>query len=299
MSFKGKIVEVFFRILTAISPKLNICVRYRYLFKKSLDLKNPKTLNEKLLWLELNRYINDPLVIQCADKVRVREYVKNCDCEEILTKSYGSYKKVDDIPWSDLPSAFALKWNFSAGKNIICSNKDDLDISSAKEKLKKWGKSKDYLNSAEMHYHYIPRKMLCEEYIKPKNGILPEDYKFYCFNGKPYCVMLCVGRDKGHPSFYFFDREWNLLRINKAGKVAPEDFSVPKPEGLERAFEYAEKLSKPFPFVRADFYLLDGKVYFGELTFTPAGAMDTNRLPETDLMFGEMLDLSYTGEEYR
>lgn len=290
-SFKAKTLELFFSTLTLISPRLNTKARYRYHFGKPLDLKDPKTLNEKLLWLKLNRYRKDPLVIQCADKVGARDYVRSCGCEEILTKEYGVFSRVEEIPWERLPSAFALKWSFDAGKNIICADKEKLDIPTAIAKLKKWGKTKDYLKYSEMQYHYSPKRILCEEYLKPQNGTLPEDYKFYCFHGEPHCVMLCVGREKGHPSFYFFDREWNLLRINKAGKAAPADFSIPKPKGINEAFEYAKKLSQPFPFVRADFYLLDGKVYFGELTFTPSGAMDTNRLPETDLMFGEKIDL--------
>ena len=103
--------------------------------------------------------------------------------------------------------------------------------------------------------------------------------------------MLCTDRDSGHAKYYFFDREWNLLRINKAGLNVPIGFTVPKPDGIDDVFGYAEKLSKPFKFVRADFYLVNGKVYFGELTFTPGGGMDFNRLPETDILFGKMLHL--------
>lgn len=93
------------------------------------------------------------------------------------------------------------------------------------------------------------------------------------------------------PTFYFFDRDWNLMRINRAGKAAPEGFTLPKPDGIDEVFHCAEVLSKPFPFVRADFYLEKGRVYFGELTFTPSGGFDKSRLPETDRMFGEMVKL--------
>ena len=128
--------------------------------------------------------------------------------------------------------------------------------------------------------------------IKPKNWKAPLDYKVYCFNGVADCVMLCHGREKGKPKYFFFDREWNFLRINYDGMNAPPDFHLDKPEGIDKVFEYADKLCKPFPFVRADFYLIDGKVYFGELTFTPCGGLD-NGVPESfDLLMGEKLKLN-------
>ena len=118
------------------------------------------------------------------------------------------------------------------------------------------------------------------------------DYKFYCFNGVAKYVLCCIGREEGQkPAFYFFDRDWQLQRLNRQGQAAPEGFTIPKPEGMDQLFEYAEKLSKPFPFVRADFYLERGQAYFGELTFTPGGGFDYGRLPESDLLFGSMVQL--------
>lgn len=278
-------------ILTLISPTVNTKFLYRHNFHKKLDLNNPVTLNEKLLWLKLNKYMTNPLVIQCADKYLVREYIEKCGCTEILNELYGVYKTPDEIVWEDLPDKFALKWNFGAGFNIICNDKASLDEKEIKRKLKKWGKSKCWLAHSEMQYKYIPKRIVCEKYLEPENGRLPEDYKVYCFNGKAEFVMICVGREHGHPKFYFVDRDWNLCRINKDSRNAPENFSVPKPACVEHLFECAEKLSAPFPFVRADFYIVDKKVIFGELTFTPAGALDSNRLQETDVLMGSMVDL--------
>ena len=102
---------------------------------------------------------------------------------------------------------------------------------------------------------------------------------------------MCIDREHGTPCFYFFDCEWNFCRITRDGKRAPEDFNVPKPDNLAEMLEYARLLSAPFPFVRVDLYDTDGKIIFGELTFTPSAAMDAGRLPETDVMFGEMLQL--------
>ncbi len=130
--------------------------------------------------------------------------------------------------------------------------------------------------------------------IASKGWIAPEDYKVYCFNGEPKYIMVCAGREKGgHPKFYFFDLDWNLARINPDSKNAPSDFQLDKPKCLDKLIECSKKLSKPFPFVRADFFIVGEQLYFGELTFTPAGGLDSNRLRETDIMMGNLVDLNY------
>lgn len=286
----------FKQTLTKMSPKLNTWVIYLIKFKKPINLKHPKTLDEKIQWLKFNTYYNNPLVTQCADKYAVRDYIKQCGCPEILNELYGVYDKVEDIEWDKLPNQFVLKWNFGCGQNLIVFDKSKLDIEEAKRKLNKWYGIRDtfYLTYSEMQYKGIPPKLVCEKLIESEQGGLPVDYKFYCFNGVPEVVLVCVGRDtKGkHAKYYFFDRNWQLRRYNIAGKEAPEDFTLPKPQNLDKLFDYAEKLCKPFPFVRADFYLEYGKCYFGELTFTPLAGFDTNRLPETQRLFGDMVKLN-------
>lgn len=125
----------------------------------------------------------------------------------------------------------------------------------------------------------------------------PYDYKVYCFNGKAEYIMVCAGREKGHPTFYFFDRLWNLARIDRDTKNAPVGFTMPKPDCVDKMLEYAEKMSAPFPFVRVDFFVVDGQLYFGELTFTPDRNLDTDILSETDDIFGKMIDLSQVQHE--
>lgn len=286
-----KCSDMYAALLTAISPTLNTKHRYKKRFGRKLDLKNPKTLNEKILWLKLNTYYKNPLVIQCADKYAVRKYIESCGCGELLVELYGAYDKVDDIVWDELPDQFALKWNFGAGMNLICDDKSKLNITEAKKKLKKWGKCKYWLENSEMQYKYAPKKLVCERYLSDGNGLLPLDYKVYCFNGKAEYVLTCIGREHGRPKFYFFDKNWQLCRINRDSKAAPEGFSVEKPACIDKIFEYAETLSAPFPFVRVDFYAINDKPYFGELTFTPAAGLDSSRLPETDLFFGTLLNI--------
>ena len=179
---------------------------------------------------------------------------------------------------------------------MIVHDKSKLDIDSAKRQLKQWYGLKDtfYLTFSELQYKRIPPKLVCEKLIETESGGLPVDYKLYCFDGKANCVLVCSSRDEtGHGAkYYFFDRDWHLLRYNKLGIEAPESFTLPKPEGIDQLFDYASILSKPFPFVRADFFLEKGRITFGELTFTPCGGFDVNRLPQTQLLFGSLINLN-------
>lgn len=294
---KQKILKALNILLYNISPKL--LLRFRFLlhfnyYKKFLSFKNPVTLDEKIQWMKLYYYKDNPLITQCADKYAVREFVKKMGCEETLIELYGAYDNAEEIPWEQLPQKFVIKWNFGCGQNFICKNKDDYNFEEVKQLLNKWKKDSQtfYKYGAEMQYKPIVPKIIIERLIEPEDGGAPVDYKLYCFHGEAYCLLTCTGRDEGRPKFYFVDKDWNLLRLNKAGKEAPEGFVPKKPQGYEQLFSYANKLSKPFPFVRADFYLDNGKVIFGELTFTPCNGFDHNRLLSTNELFGQMLDLS-------
>lgn len=288
-ALRKKAGRKFFAMTSYISPRLNTRLLFLKKFGRLPKLRDPQTLNEKLLKLKLERFGSDPLVRQCADKYRVREFVRERGCGEILNELIAVYDRVEDIDWDSLPESFVMKWNFGCGYNIICPKKSRLDIEETKEQMEKWGREDFWAYYSELQYKDMPKKIIVERYLAPQEGIQPEDYKFYCFHGRAYCVMLCRGREEGWPKFYFFDRNFELMRINRDSQSAPQGFSLPRPAGLDDAFRYADTLSAGFPFVRADFYIVDGRVYFGELTFTPAAGLDNNRLRRTDLMFGQML----------
>ena len=285
----SKTSRAFYIALSYLSPRLNTELLFLKKFGRLPNLKNPSTLNEKLLKLKLEDYGRNELVRQCADKYRVREYVKECGLEHCLNELLAVYDKPEEIEWDRLPQSFAMKWNFGCGYNIICQSKKGLDIGAAESKLEKWGREPFWAYFSELQYRGVDKKIIVEEYIGSGEGLQPDDYKFYCFHGSAYCVMLCVGREEGWPRFYFFDREFRLMRINRDSVEAPEGFSLPRPEGLEEAFQIADRLSMGFPFVRVDLYLTDQGVRFGEMTFTPAAALDNKRLPETDLLFGSLM----------
>lgn len=259
------------KLATVISPVLNTKLRYRNAFGRKLDLNNPKTLNEKVLWLKLNKYMKNPLVIQCADKARVRDYVEQCGCGDILIPLIGVYDKAEDIPWDELPDQFALKWNFGAGMNIICTDKSKLDREQTVRQLDEWGKCKYWLPHSEMQYKYITKKLCCERLLKDDNGsgVVP-DYKVYCFHGEAKAILVMHDRG-GTIKSEFFNTKWEPLRNTKK-YISPKS-QTDRPMCLEKMLDYANRLSVPFPFVRCDFYIVNNELYFGELTFTPAGGL--------------------------
>lgn len=285
---EGRTVHLIAPICTRISPMLNTRLLYRYLFEKKLDLNNPQTLNEKVLWLKFNDYWENPLVKQCADKYRVREYINKIGCEEILNQLICVYESVDEIEWEKLPNSFAMKLNVGCGYNIIVPDKAKLDVKDSENKLRKWMKEKYWLDHSEMQYKDVKPVIIVEKYLKPRSGVLPEDYKFYCFDGEAPYVMVCTDRQEGgkHPRYWYYNDKWEMQMLSTDALKYGVEASVPKPAGIDEAFEYARKLSKGFPFVRVDLYLVDGKVYFGELTFTPSAGLDSGRLPAADNILG-------------
>lgn len=291
MSITERIQKTVRRILTRISPRLNTNISYRFKFGRKLDLKNPLTLNEKVLWLKFNTYWENDLVKCCADKYRVRNYVSNQGMPEILVDLIGAYDSSEEIVWDSLPKSFVIKFNMGYGCNIVVRDKNMANWKFIKKTVDSWFKQKYYLDYSEMQYKDAHPKILIEKCLCDKDGKLPVDYKFYCMNGRCDYVMACFDRgEAGKGKFLYFDRGWNLMPFSQDA-LDNLDAVVPRPDGIDDAFEYAERLSAPFPFVRTDLYIVDGKVYFGELTFTPGAGMDNGRLEETDRLLGSMLEL--------
>lgn len=197
MSLKTKIQKSVRTTCSRISPTFNTKVVYFSKFHRPINLEKPQTLDEKIQWLKLNTYLDNPLVTQCADKYAVRKYVQNCGCGEILNELYYCWDNVDEIEWDALPEKFVIKWNFGCGQNLICRDKSKLNINEATRLLKEWYKLHDifYLQYSEMQYKNIVPKLICERLIETESGDLPLDYKLYCFNGKAKYVMLCTDRE--------------------------------------------------------------------------------------------------------
>ncbi len=256
-------------------------------FGYELNLKCPKTFNEKLQWLKL--YDRKPIYTTLVDKYRVKQWVADKIGEQYVIPTLAVYDSVDEIDLHNLPDKFVLKCNHDSGNVVICRDKSTFDLQAAMQKLSAALKSDYYLKWREWPYKNVMRCIIAEKYIQDQEDGGLVDYKFFCFDGRSDCVMVCVDRHIKQPKFYFFDRNWTLKRLNIRGKEAPEDFSLPKPKNLDKMFELSSVLSKGIPFVRVDFYDVAGEILFGEMTFFPDAGFDSRILPEADLYFGGLL----------
>lgn len=269
-----------------VSPELASKALYTLSTRKILNIKNPNTFNEKLMWLKLNW--QHPLVAKCADKYEVREYVKECGYENILTELYGVYENPDEIMWNELPRKFAMKCTHGCGFNIICDDKENLDKNKSIENLEKWMKTRYVFEAIEVQYDKMKPRIICEEYIETEAGVLPNDYKIYCFNGEPKLTLVCTERSND-VKLDFLDLDWNTIDIGEkgwgSGKI-PE-----KPKCYEEMLEICKVLSKPFPFVRIDFYDYNGRPILGEMTFTPSGCAARYYNDKGQKLLGDMIKL--------
>lgn len=274
-------------LLTDVSPRLNIRVLFWHHFKRIPNLKAPRDLNEKVAVMKLTVFRQDPLIKRCADKHEVKKYLDELGYGHLCIKTLRVYERVEDIEWDALPDKCMIKWNFAYGMNVFVKDKGTLDIPAVEKQLRDWEKVDYWKLLAETQYEGIPKRIICEEYIESENGL--EDYKVYCFHGKPMFFMLCVGRRYGKPSYFYYDTDWNLMYISKHYAPGDQVGPHPRPPQLEKMVEYARELSKPFEYVRVDFYDTGSEVYFGEFTFTPFGGLDNDKSQEGLDMLGDML----------
>lgn len=267
---------------------------YFFEMDRELNLNTPALYSEKLQWLKIHN--RRPAYTTMVDKVKVKEYVASLIGDECIIPTLGVYNSFDEIDFDKLPNEFVLKCNHDSGNVIVCKDKRQLDIQNARRVLTDALNTNFYLRGREWPYKNIKRKIMAECFLSTPdepfyNHLGMTDFKFSCFDGKVNDVMVCLERESGDTKFYFFDKDWNLLRYNIRGKNAPEGFTIPKPENFEKMIEIAEILSKNIPYLRVDLYNLAGKIYFGEMTFFPQSGFDPNLLPETEILYGSLIEL--------
>lgn len=268
---------------------------YKVYTGKKLNLENPRRFNEKLWWLKLNN--RDSLLTKCSDKHSVRKYVSDCGYPEILIPQLDVFDSANEIVFSKYDIPVVLKCNKDSGGIVFFDPKDKtFNERIARKHLSRALRGKYYLISREWNYKNIPPKIVVDKEIRDKAGNLPSDYRFFCFDGVPKLLMMDFGvmSNDGHHQFEFprniYDMDFNLLPIrfgrdNYKGKVN-------KPENFEKMVEIARKLSQPFPMVRVDLYNLDGKIYFGELTFYHGGCCQEITPDRWDYRMGSWIDLN-------
>ena len=258
---------------------------YRIIMHRKCDLKNPHTLNEKICWLKLYNYPDNPLVVQGSDKYKVREYVQKKIGEGYLVPLLGHWDSAEEIDFCTLPQEFVLKCNHGCAYNIVVKDKKKLDIADTKKRLNRWMHEDFSLFNAEPQYHAIKRKIICEKYL----GDDLVDYKFFCLNGKISFYYVSSGLLEDHTAcmrhYLADDTEAPFQRTHYKNV----EFSLS--DKLEELKVLAEKLASEFPFVRVDFFVSEGKIYFSELTFTPGGGYNVHVPQEEFDKLGELLDI--------
>lgn len=280
-SFKRKFVNTF----PDISPdKWFLQVKFYKCMGYKLDLKHPKTFNEKLQWLKL--YDRNPLYTTLVDKNRVKQYVANLIGQEYVIPTLAVYKSVDEIDLDRLPDQFVLKCNHDSGSIVICHDKSNFDLASAKKKLNKALNYNYYLDSREWPYKKIQRCIIAEEYITDNRKSAIRDYKFFCFGGKPLYCQVIDGRDS-QMTINFYDMNWQLQPFVEPIGYANSKEEIAKPIHFEEMVEKAEALAEGKKFVRVDFYESNSFVKFGEITFFPTGGYGIFDPPIWANIFGE------------
>jgi hypothetical protein len=227
----------------------------------------------------------------CADKYAVRDYISKKIGDCFLNELYGVYTTVDDIDLSSLPKSFVLKPSHTSGNIIICKNKDALNWKKESRKMREWLKDNLYYFTGEWCYKDIPPRIICERLLD--DSIV--DYKIMCFNGEPKCSFICFDR-QDRLKINIYDLKWKRLPVTR--KHPTTDFDMPKPKNYKLMLEISRKLSKDFPFVRVDFYEVNGKLYFGELTFFPGNGMEQFFPSEWDSIFGGYIELPNREEQF-
>lgn len=277
-------------------PILLARIRYFARFKKPLHLKNPKTLNEKILFLSLKT--DTSLWTKCADKYEVRDYVKECGLEDILIPLVGVWEHATDIDFDKLPDEFVLKATHGSGDIKVVTDKSKLNFPKIVAEFEKDLSHKYGALESGHHYMRIHPRMIAEELLHndpetAKISFSIIDYKLWCFNGKVHWIWACANRDEHSTEVMTYDRDWKAY---PEYSIFEKDYRhgdiLPKPKNLEKMMEIAEKLAQPFPCVRVDLYNIDGKIYFGELTFTSYGGLQDFYTDEFQLLAGSQIDLS-------
>ena len=272
MNFYKKIIrsqKLRFRILSAlrfVTDEKMIRLQYRIKTGRKLNLKNPERYTEKIQWYKL--YYRDPVMTQCADKYKVREYVKSKGLDYILNDLYAKFDSPEEISFENLPDRFVIKLSNGSGTNIFCTDKNILDLESVKEEFRSFYARSNASAGREWVYHTGEKPVIvAEKYLEDpeqKGGIY--DYKFLCFGGVPHYIAFDVNRFSNHRR-NIYDMEWNDLRV---GSDCPcSDIEIPRPVKLDEMAKIAKILSADFPAVRVDLYVVRDRIYLGEMTFFP------------------------------
>ena len=268
-----------------IGKLTSFCSRYGV----KINLKNPKTIQDKIAWL--NIYDTNPLKTKCADKILLRDYCKEILGEDLCVPILKIYNSSDEIDFNELPNQFVIKCNHGSGMNIIVKDKSKLNVNKTRQQLDLWMKCDfAFRNGLEAHYHDIKHKIFIEEYKTDaeQSGSL-FDYKFWCFNGEPKFYTINEGH--GHGPIIHYTMSQKKSSLERTDYKVPASLNYKQPLNFNEMVDLSKKLSKPFKFVRVDFYEINGRVYLGEMTFTPGACGFKYKNRNDDIRIGNLLDI--------
>jgi hypothetical protein len=270
------------------NDKLYLQLLYRVSLGKILNLDNPETYNEKLQWLKL--FDRRPEYTTMVDKYAVKDYVANIIGDEYIIPTLGVWDRVEDIDFNSLPQQFVLKVTHDSGGLVICKDKSKLNIKKAKQKLSKALLKDYYIPSREWPYKDVPHRIIAEKYMEDETGEL-RDLKFFCFDGKVNAMFIATDRSNPNEEtkFDFFDENFNHLPFTNGHPNSNK--TIEKPKNFELMKELGSKLSKGIPHARIDFYDINGKIYFGEITFFHWSGLKPFVPNEWDYIFGSWIEL--------
>ena len=280
-------------------PELLIRIRYFARFKRRLNLDNPKTLNEKILYMSLRT--DTTLWTRLADKYSVREYVEECGLSDILVPLFGHWYKAEDIDFDKLPQQFVIKSTHGCGDVVIVKDKSTIDCEYIRKRMRV--AVSEIYGELEGGKHYMRIKpaiiaegLLQNDEMSSRYSSSLIDYKFWCYNGKAHYILVCSNRDRQGIDLLTYDINWNAIPEYSAfNQHYRKGVTIPKPDNFEKMVEIVEKLAKPFPVVRIDLYNIGGQIYFGEMTFTSLGGLMHYYSDEFQKMCGDLIDVNYKG----
>ena len=277
------------RKMRFLPSKIYVKYHYEYFSGKKLNLDDPKEFNEKIEWYKV--FYRPKILTQLADKYEVRPYVEEKIGAQYLNELYGVYDNANHIDFDTLPNQFIVKANHTNSQNLIVKDKKTLDKKKAIKLFNKWlSKNQYYKKGQEWAYKDIKPKLVIEKFLKEKDKNTLVDYKFYCFNGIPKFIDVHLDREDDHKQGCF-DLDFNLLPFGKSKNYKSISTGIEKPSNLSEMVKLAEKLADKLPFVRVDFYSVNGISIFGELTFYPADARKEFYPDEYNKIIGDYFQL--------
>lgn len=285
------------RLFHFVPDRIFLQIKYFLIFGKRLNLESPETFNEKIQWLKL--YDRKPEYTQMVDKYEARKYIENKIGKEYLIPLFGVWDNFDDINFDSLPDSFVLKANHFSGGVFICKNKQNFDIKKVRQEINRVLKRNYYFYGREWPYKNVKPKIIAEKYLDDKKHIVPKDFKIYCFNGLPKLIVIFHDRynNTTQKSESVYDTEWNLYPCSLDEHFLINTEKEPKPECLDELLYLTRKMCCDFSQVRIDWYIIDNKIYAGEITLHTASGF-TRLIPnEYDKLLGSWISLPPRGAE--